>query len=98
MLDDGTRLLQVGNPWGREKYHDDFADTPKSEAWTKHPNFNGYHEANDGIWWTTAEIFHGAMRWTTGNPDVRDEKMSYFALFEIDGKFETDIELISEVE
>jgi len=91
-------LLKVRNPWGHEKYFGDFADTPKSDRWNDHPNFEGYHEENDGTWWTTAEIYHRAMSWTSGNPDVRDEKMSYFALFDINGKFEKRVEMTSDEE
>ncbi len=38
------------------------------------------------------------MNWTSGNPDVRDEKMSYFALFDINGKFDSRVEMKSEEE
>ena len=97
-LSDGTKLIKVRNPWGRERYFDDFADTPKSNAWKNYPDFPGYHEADDGSWWTTAEIYQKSMDYTTGNPDVRDEKMSYFALFDINGKFESKIEMTSSEE
>ena len=91
-------MLKVRNPWGNELYFDDFADTPKSEAWNNHPDFPGYHEADDGIWWTTAEIYKKSMFWTAGNPDVQDEKMSYFALFDIKGKFDKRITMTSTLE
>ena len=43
-LKDGTKLIQVRNPWGHEKYHGVFADTPRSDKWDEYPNFKGYHK------------------------------------------------------
>ena len=36
------------------------------------------------------------MGWTTGNPDVRDEKMSYIALFEVEGELNARVNIHSE--
>ena len=41
-------------------------------------------KTNDGEWWTTADIFHRSFSMTWGNPDVKDQHMTYFARFDVE--------------
>ena len=44
----------------------------------------GLEVADDGIWWISAQDYHKYFRWTTANPDVQDEHLSYHAVFDLD--------------
>lgn len=94
-LEDGTKLLRVRNPWGSERYFGPFSDD--SAKWENYPGFE-YVKANDGQWWIDAKSYHEGMSQTTGNPDVQDEHMSYFALFEVEGEHEERITFKSDVD
>ena len=75
-LSDGTKLVQVRNPWGTEKYHgpwcdvcDEWTDTFKRQA--------GYdelfeNEGKDGAFFTTIEIFKEAFKLFWINYDTHD--------------------------
>lgn len=94
-LEDGTKLLRVRNPWGSEMYHGPFSDD--SDTWENYPGFE-YVKKNDGQWWIDAKSYHEGMSQTTGNPDVQDEHMTYYALFEVEGVHEERITFKSDVD
>jgi len=70
-LNDGTKLIQVRNPWGKETYDGDWSDT--SDKWTeaiKQEVGDKYTRKDDGVWWISAEDYHEYMESTTYNPTV----------------------------
>ena len=83
-LSDGTKLIQIRNPWGKETYHGPWSD--KSDKWTEAlaADVGGVKKANDGVWWISADDYRESFWWTTANPDVQDEVMSHYAVYELD--------------
>ena len=77
-LADGTKLLQIRNPWGSETYHGPWSD--KSDLWDDATREQvGLEVEDDGLWWMTAKDYHENFQFTSGNPDVRDQHLSYWA-------------------
>ena len=71
-LSNGQKLIMVRNPWGREDYHGDWSDwEEESDLWTDAFKAEiDYVQANDGVWYITAEDFYQHMEQTTSNPDI----------------------------
>lgn len=59
-LSDGTKLIRARNPWGKETYKGPWGDY-NNEDWRWTAEFKekaNFINADDGLWWTTAEIYH----------------------------------------
>ena len=57
VLSDGTKLIQIRNPWGSEKYWGKWSDG--DSRWTaEHTQKAGQVIADDGLWWIDAESYH----------------------------------------
>lgn len=83
-LNDGTKLIQVRNPWGKETFKGDWSDS--SAKWTeaiKNEVGDKYKIKNDGLWWINAKDYHESFDSTTINPNIVDYHQTYFALFDV---------------
>ena len=70
-LSNGTRLVQVRNPWGVERYKGPWND--KSHYWTdKYKEEAGFYEKDDGVFFTTIDIFKQDFGITWINYDTYD--------------------------
>ena len=68
-LSNGTRLVQVRNPWSVERYKGPWGD--KSSKWTeKFKDEAGYHQMDDGLFFTPIEIFKSDFGITWVNYDT----------------------------
>ena len=70
-LNDGTKLIQVRNPWGEENYNGDWSDASYkwTEAIKQEVGFK-YTWKDDGVWWISANDFHESMESITYSPTV----------------------------
>ena len=91
-LTDGTKLLQVRNPWGHEKYHGPFSDN--SDLWKDHTELN-HTDVDDGLWWIDAETYFESMSFTSTSPNLNSDFMTYFALFEVEGELHERVQFES---
>lgn len=81
-LADGTKLIQCRNPWGSETYYGPWSDA--SQKWTaSYAAEVGLEPGNDGVFWISASDYHRSFRWTSGNPDVQNEHLTYYAAFDL---------------
>ena len=81
-LSDGTKLVKIRNPWGKETYHGPWSD--KSDKWnSKLKQEAGHTDENDGVWFISAEDYHENFYFTSASVDVSDEHMTYFAAFDV---------------
>ena len=56
ILDDGTKLIKMRNPWGSETYHGDWSDD--SSLWTdQFKEEAGYLNRDDGSWFISADDY-----------------------------------------
>ena len=89
-LSDGTKLIQIRNPWGKEKYWGPWSDS--DYRWTE--DFKkeaGLVEEDDGLWWIDSDNYHSNFSQTSVNANVSNMHLSYYALFDLEkGKTETD--------
>ena len=56
-MTDGTKLIQIRNPWGSEKYWGPWSD--KDDRWTT--DFKkevGLVDEDDGLWWIDSDNYH----------------------------------------
>ncbi len=83
-LSNGTRLIQMRNPWGSETYHGVWRDYPNAAGeWTDQwKEEAGFESENDGSWFTSIEQYHQSFSETHMNANIDDEKMNYYAAFE----------------
>jgi hypothetical protein len=76
-LSNGTRLVQCRNPWGREKYHGPWS-RDDNENWTtafkRQAGFDELfeNEGNEGVFFTTIDIFKESFGLFWINYDTRD--------------------------
>ena len=70
-LPDGTRLLQMRNPWGTERYFGPWSDG--HALWTEEAKafVADYEEKDNGIWFISAEDYHRSFDLTQANLDVQ---------------------------
>ena len=92
-LSDGTKLIQIRNPWGSEKYWGPWSD--RDDRWTE--DFKkeaGLVVSDDGLWWIDAFNYHENFSMTSVNPDNSDMHQSYYALFDLDKGYEQSDTLV----
>ena len=87
------------NPWGvgSEEYFGDWSD--KSDKWSeKFKAEVGHKDANDGIWFISAEDYHRYFAFTTLNLDMTGLHQTYYAHFDMPvGEIEELLEITSPV-
>ena len=85
LLSDGTKLVKMRNPWGKEDYKDKFSD--KSAEWTpaRRKEVGDYKKANDGVFYMPIDIYKRDFEETQVNIDPTDMHSAYFLRLNDDG-------------
>ena len=77
-LSNGVQLIQLRNPWGKEKYHGPWSD--ESELWTEElaEEVDLVVDNNDGLFWTDIDTYIDNFAETTISYDATNWSTSKF--------------------